>query len=233
MGEMKSSSGGDMVEEENDAPAPAPRIRRSSLKAQSSTYTDWKHKLRENCFKRVREDRTRLLWKLRLPEAADDSSNHENLVKSTLQDIVSDELRKIKESSLHEKYGIPTFDAKTDDMIWEDDVLSTSYQGDYEEMLLLMERIFYEDLRTEKTRKESECFIQAWEDEEDEYLARAVYEHMQLNREQFLDMSVICSSIVSRYDSYLILYISLLMSIHLMKFSNSVQFYPMKSLPSS
>lgn len=25
--------------------------------------------LRENCFKRVREDRTRLLWKLRLPEA--------------------------------------------------------------------------------------------------------------------------------------------------------------------
>ncbi|XP_073054660.1 uncharacterized protein [Primulina eburnea] len=181
MGEMKGVGGGDMVGDENVAPAP--RVRRSSLKNQSSTFTNWKHKLRENCFKRVREHRARLLWKLRLPEAADHPSNHENLVKSTLHDIVSDELRKIKESSFHEKYGAPTFDAKTDDMIWEDD-LSTSCQGDYEEMLLLMEKIFYEDLRIEKTRKESECFIQTWEDEEDEYLARAVYEHMQLNTEQ-------------------------------------------------
>ncbi|KZV29332.1 hypothetical protein F511_34995 [Dorcoceras hygrometricum] len=182
IGGKRTCSGGDMAGDENEAP----RIRRSSLKTLNSSYTNWKHKLRENCFKRVREDRTRLLWKLRLPEAVEYSSNHKNLVKSTLQDIVSDELRKFKESSLHEKYGAPTFDTKTDDMIWEDDALSSSYQGDYEEMLLLMERIFYEDLRTEKSRKESEseCFIQTWEDEEDEYLARAVYEHMQLNSEQ-------------------------------------------------
>lgn len=77
----------------------------------------------------------------------------QKLIKSTLQDIVSDELRKIKESSLHEKYEVPTFDTKTDDMIWEEDEISTSYQGDYEEMLLLMERIFYEDLRIEKIKK--------------------------------------------------------------------------------
>ena len=41
----------------------------------------------------------------------------------------------------------------TDDMIWEYDGLHTAYQGDCEEMLLEMQRLFYEDLRTEKTRK--------------------------------------------------------------------------------
>lgn len=31
---------------------------------------------------------------------------------------------------------------------------------------------------------EPDGYIETWEDEEDEYLARAVYEHMQLNDEQ-------------------------------------------------
>ena len=110
-------------------------------------------------------------------------------------------------------------DAETsDDMIWEYDGLHEAYQGECEEILLEMQKIFYEDLENEQIgkgkfallygydslynfRRESECFVQltslslklyllnaepdsyinTWEDEEDEYLARAVFENMQLN----------------------------------------------------
>ncbi|KAH0634864.1 hypothetical protein KY284_037650 [Solanum tuberosum] len=46
-------------------------------------------------------------------------------------------------------------------------------------MLLEMQRIFYEDLRMEETKEQ--VSNETWEDEEDEYLARAVYKHMNLN----------------------------------------------------
>ncbi|KAK6163920.1 hypothetical protein DH2020_000784 [Rehmannia glutinosa] len=156
---------------------------RPSLKSLSSfnNYPKWKHKLRENCFKRVREDRTRLLWKLRLPEAK--ISNHEDIIKSTLQDIVSDELRKIKGAS-PDGSSTPILGTATDDMIWEYDGLHTAYQGDCEEMLLEMQRIFYEDLRTEENIKGPQNSTITWDDEEDDYLARLVYDHMQLNSEE-------------------------------------------------
>ncbi|KAI3450162.1 hypothetical protein Pfo_006827 [Paulownia fortunei] len=180
--------------------------------ASFNNYPKWKQKLRENCFKRVREDRTRLLWKLRLPEA-NKFSKHKDFIKSTLQDIVSDELRKIKGAS-PDGSSAPMFGTATDDMIWEYDGLHTAYQGDCEEMLLEMQRIFYEDLRTEESRKDHrnfisglatislknstaqhlsplkagpENFILTWEDEEDEYLARLVYDHMQLNSDQVVE----------------------------------------------
>ncbi|KAL6522256.1 hypothetical protein OROHE_016809 [Orobanche hederae] len=148
------------------------------LIASFNNYPKWKDKLRENCFKRVREGRTRLLWKLRLSEAK--VSNHEDLIKSTLKDIVSDELRKIKEAP---PAGSPDslLGTTTDDMIWEYDGLPTAYQGDCEEMLLEMQRIFYEDFGAEESRKGPDNFIITWEDEEDEYLARLVYDNMLLN----------------------------------------------------
>lgn len=46
MGEMEISSGGGMVGDENEAP----RVRRSSLKTQSSSFTNWKHKVLAACF---------------------------------------------------------------------------------------------------------------------------------------------------------------------------------------
>jgi len=64
------------------------------------------------------------------------------------------------------------------DVIWE-------YQGpqaakpavtESQDILLEMERLLYEDLREELIRKELEAL-----DEEDAYLAQAVYDHMQLN----------------------------------------------------
>ncbi|XP_031100041.1 RPA-interacting protein B isoform X1 [Ipomoea triloba] len=153
---------------------------RESLKAQSSfnNYPKWKQKLRENCYTRVQEDRTRLLWKLRSTQA----KNHQEIVNSTFRDIVSDELQKIK--VLVEDNGTSKIAPETDEIIWEYDGLHTAYQGDCEEMLLEMQRIFYEDLRVEETRKEQERSSTSWEDEEDDFLARAVYDHMNLNDEQ-------------------------------------------------
>ncbi|KAL3850496.1 hypothetical protein ACJIZ3_012378 [Penstemon smallii] len=164
-----------------------PQNCRPSLKTHASfnNYPSWKHKLRENCFKRVREDRTRLLWKLRLPECEDHSPKSKGIVNSTFRDIVSDELRKIKETSFHGSSEAKMFGTATDDKIWEYDCLYTAYEVDCEEILLETQRIFYEDLMMmEETTKVSESYVKTMEDEEDEYLAHAVYEHMQLNSEK-------------------------------------------------
>ncbi|KAI3806213.1 hypothetical protein L1987_22110 [Smallanthus sonchifolius] len=153
---------------------------RSSIKSHVSfnNYPRWKDKLRENCYNRVRADRSRLLWKMRLPDSRDHSPRHEELVKSTFQDIVSEELRKIKETPMK------SCSETSDDMLWEYDGLHAAYQGECEEILLEMQKIFYEDLKSEQIGKEPDSFIKVWEEEEDEYLARAVFENMQLNDEK-------------------------------------------------
>ncbi|XP_057968623.1 uncharacterized protein LOC131158074 isoform X2 [Malania oleifera] len=157
--------------------------RRSPLKTlQIYNAPNWKRKLRENCYKRIREDRTHLLWKMRSP--ADQSFNKKEFIQYTFQDIVSDELRKIQDSSPSGFLDISTSTAKDYDKLWEYDGVHSAYQGECEEIILEMQKIFYEDLRAEATRTEKESHIGTWEDEEDEYLARAVYEHMHLNNEQ-------------------------------------------------
>ncbi|XVF31980.1 hypothetical protein REPUB_Repub17cG0042200 [Reevesia pubescens] len=161
-----------------------PTMKRPSLKTHPrfNNYSFWKDKLRENCYKRVREDRTRLLWKMRLPAAQ--SLTHKEFIKSAFQDIVSDELKKIKVASLSDCSESSNSVSKVTDELWEYNGLQDAHQGECEEILLEMQRIFYEDLRTEPPGKEPEERVETWEDEEDEYLARAVYEHMQLNDEQ-------------------------------------------------
>ncbi|CAN6558782.1 unnamed protein product [Malus baccata var. baccata] len=156
--------------------------------------SSWKHKLRENCYKRVREDRMRLLWKMRMlptPQILNHIPN--DLIKSAFQDIVSAELEKIKESSLDENVRSSTSVPEANDMLWEYDGLTNVYQGDCEEILLEMQRIFYEDMTIHPTRKEeTEICAETWEDEEDEYLSQAVYEHMQLNDKQMHKEEVWC-----------------------------------------
>ncbi|KAL5189294.1 RPA-interacting protein A [Glycine soja] len=122
---------------------------RPSLKSDApfNKYQLWKHKLRNNCYKRVREDRTRLLWKFRC------SQQEEDIVKCAFQDIVSDEFNKMKH---------------TDEMLWE-------YEGPPDTT--------YQDL---------ECDIETWEDEVDQYLARAVCEHMQLNEDEAHGKEIWC-----------------------------------------
>ncbi|KAG8068687.1 hypothetical protein GUJ93_ZPchr0005g16129 [Zizania palustris] len=134
-----------------------------------SRRPDWREELRINCLKRVKEERVHLLWKNRThgPLPANDTIKMESAVR----DIIFDELEKLKQ------YG----DGKEDqeaDMIWE-------YHGPHatkpvetanEDILLEMERLLYEDLREESIRKELEAL-----DEEDAYLAQAVFDHMELN----------------------------------------------------
>ncbi|KAK9282116.1 hypothetical protein L1049_005028 [Liquidambar formosana] len=167
-----------------------PPTRRPSLRTYHYSRSNWKDRLRENCYKRVREDRRRLLWKMRLP--TDQSMKHKEFIKSAFQDIVSDELKKIKDSSLSENSKTSNYALEDDDTLWEFDGLHNAFQGECEEIMLEMQRIFYEDFRAKPTRRESEDHIGTWEDEEDEYLARAVYEHMQLSDKQVCKKETWC-----------------------------------------
>lgn len=157
--------------------------RRAPLKT-SIPLANWKLKLRENCYRKVKEDRARLIWKFRLNETDVEFGHDKELLKSTFEDIVADEFNKIRDISVDENSGTLTSLSETDDPVWEYEGLHTAYQGECEEILLEMQRIFYEDTRTPPATKETGVQVKTWEDEEDEFLARAVYEHMKLNDKQ-------------------------------------------------
>ncbi|XP_058101868.1 uncharacterized protein LOC131246028 [Magnolia sinica] len=155
------------------------RPRRQSLK---NHHPDWKDKLRQNCLKRVQEDRAHLLWKVRSTEKP--APSQKGIVESALWNIVSDELKKIKQSSLNDCSGISISD--TDDAIWEFDGLhmtSVSSESECVDLLIEMEKALHEDLKEELCRRELEI-IEKTLAEEDEYLAQAVYEQMKLGNGQ-------------------------------------------------
>jgi hypothetical protein len=129
---------------------------------------NWFSQLRENCFKRVRQDRSRLLWKCRLSsDDDDDSSSSRPELDIVLRDIVSDELNKINDND--------------NDLLWNDDddlKAAYDYEGDCQDILLEMQNLFYQDLNSHPPSPHT---TDTWEDEVDHYLARAVYDHMRLN----------------------------------------------------
>lgn len=139
--------------------------KRASIKSQPDfDYSIRKQKLRESCFRRVREERTRLLWKLRHSDC--ESSDQKEIINSAFQDIVSDELKKIEDSH---------------DILWEYEGPEDAYEGDSEEILLEMQHMFYNDLISETG---SYAQAETWDEEEDEYLATLVSQNMLLNTEQ-------------------------------------------------
>ncbi|XP_072964103.1 uncharacterized protein [Typha angustifolia] len=144
------------------------RPRRASLKAK---HPNWKEKLSQNCLRRVKKERAQLLWKIRTN--GHQTPNEKEIVDSAFRDIVSDELQKIKQSSMNDSQSTEL------DLIWQYDGPFTAKSTESEELLLEMERLLYEDLREEMIRRELEVF-----EEEDAYLARAAFEHMQLNDKQ-------------------------------------------------
>ncbi|CAN0897469.1 hypothetical protein LINGRAHAP2_LOCUS19148 [Linum grandiflorum] len=179
-----------MEEKNNPNMAPATSGRRSVKgKYDSNSYPIWKEKWRESCCKRVRQDRSQLIWKMRLSGAKSLDKQDQDSIKSALRGIVSDELKRIRQDDDDNDGGnkklliAQSAVDNDDDMLWEYDGLHDAYDGDCEEILLEMQRIFYEDLKEESNMKESEPSADEWEDREDEYLARAVYEHMQLSNE--------------------------------------------------
>lgn len=137
---------------------------------------NWKQKLRDSCCKRVQEERARLLWNCRL----DRSRNEKVLVKSALDAIVTDELKKLDKSL--DDHVIPNSNTVADDKLWEYDGPENVFEGEREEILLEMQRIFYDDLKADEAGRERESSL-VWEDEEDDYLAHAFYQYMHLNEE--------------------------------------------------
>ncbi|KNA15851.1 hypothetical protein SOVF_094370 [Spinacia oleracea] len=140
-------------------------------------HISWKEKLKESCYRRVKENRTRLLWNSRSP--LHQSSTQKEFLKSAFEDIVSDELNKIKNQH-SDASEVQTSLSGDDDILWEYDSHRTDDKAECEEILLEMQRIFYEDISLELSQKEAERSV-VLEDEEDEYLAFAVNQHMQLN----------------------------------------------------
>ncbi|XP_020679118.1 uncharacterized protein LOC110097200 isoform X2 [Dendrobium catenatum] len=105
------------------------------------------------------------------------------VIESTFWHIVTDELEKIKVSPLGD--GNCISNSENDDILWEYDQLCSEIES--EDLMMEMERILYRDLREEKIRRELELI-----EEEDDYLARAVFEHMQINDEQALKNKIWC-----------------------------------------
>ena len=56
----------------------------------------------------------------------------------------------MKKSSFYNTINDPTSDSEFDDILWEYDFVHTTYQGECEDILLEMQRIFYEDLNAEE-----------------------------------------------------------------------------------
>ena len=69
------------------------------------------------------------------------------------QGIVSDELKKLKDSSSDKSLKMLTSSPEIGDLLWEYDGLHDAYQGECEEILLEMQRIFYEDSKAESAGK--------------------------------------------------------------------------------
>ncbi|XP_078434742.1 RPA-interacting protein A [Wolffia australiana] len=140
----------------------------------SVSFANLKEKLRENCLRRVQEDRVNLLWRTRLSENQEHSPK--DTVETAFKGIVASELSKIKNSTLSDQSEIVASDCN--DPIWEYSHLQGDFsllESNYEELLIEMERLLYDDMKEELTRKELEVY-----EEEDEYLAKAVFEHMNL-----------------------------------------------------
>lgn len=152
-------------------------LKQERIPLKTLNHISWKEKWKDSCYKRVKEDRNKLLWNFRSP--VDQSHTEKEFIKSAFKDIVSDELKKIKDQ-LSGASEVPSSLSGEDDVLWEYDGLHTADKGECEEILLEMQRIFYEDIRLEQSQKEAKRSI-VLEDEEDDYLAFAVNEYMQLN----------------------------------------------------
>ncbi|XXG59533.1 hypothetical protein AAC387_Pa04g1603 [Persea americana] len=90
------------------------------------------------------------------------------IVNSAFWDIVCDELKRIKHSSLSGCLEISILDP--DDTLWNYDgphVASGSTLSEGEELMIDMEKALYEDIKAEAIRRELEYIDRAEEEEDD------------------------------------------------------------------
>ncbi|KAF5177960.1 Rpa-interacting protein a [Thalictrum thalictroides] len=97
----------------------------------------------------------------------------------TFRDIVSDELNKLKNTD-------------TDVDIWDYHAFQTHTDTECQDILIEMQRIFYEDLTASQyTTTEQDDYEGTWE-EEDDYLAKVTLEQLQLKTDQICNKEVWC-----------------------------------------
>ncbi|KAI5066973.1 hypothetical protein GOP47_0017501 [Adiantum capillus-veneris] len=123
---------------------------RSSIK---SWHPHWKHKLRENCLQRVKTNRSQILWKIRLGGEAFPVSREK--ASLAFSDILVDEIDRLRQRTNGEA---PHAQSDPDAMIWEyepSEALSQLKNDDYEELMIAMQNILYDDLRTENEKRDS------------------------------------------------------------------------------
>ncbi|KAG6522922.1 hypothetical protein ZIOFF_020078 [Zingiber officinale] len=160
------------------------RRRRAAIK---SLHPDWKEKSETAKSTVALENEvkcTTISWGKAFPIIEFPSFCWQNIMESTLRDIVSHELQKIKQSSSHENQRNLT--SYNNDFVWEFDGLNEeiSTEIESEDLMLEMQKLLYEDLREEYIRRELEFF-----EEEDKYLAEAVLDHMNLSDDQISENS--------------------------------------------
>lgn len=115
-----------------------------------SWHPHWKEKLRENCLQRVEKNRSQILWKIRLGREALPVSQEET--KLAFSDILVDEIDRLKQRS---NSKAPLARNNPDAMLWEYEPSELLPNDDYEELMIAMQNILYEDLRTENQRRDS------------------------------------------------------------------------------
>ncbi|MCO5578290.1 hypothetical protein L7F22_032130 [Adiantum nelumboides] len=109
--------------------------------------------LRENCLQRVKKSRSQLLWRIRLGGEVLPISREE--ASLAFSDILVDEIDRLRQRTNGEP---PHAQTDPDAMLWEyqpSEALLESGNDDYEELMIAMQNILYEDLRNESKSKES------------------------------------------------------------------------------
>ncbi|MCO5577402.1 hypothetical protein L7F22_031234 [Adiantum nelumboides] len=109
--------------------------------------------LRENCLQRVKKSRSQILWRIRLGGEVLPISREE--VSLAFSDILVNEIDRLRQRTNGEP---PHAQTDPDAMLWEyqpSEAPSESGNDDYEELMIAMQNILYEDLRNESKIKES------------------------------------------------------------------------------
>ncbi|KAL2641879.1 hypothetical protein R1flu_009466 [Riccia fluitans] len=120
----------------------------------------WKEKFMENVVQRVKRERNQLLWDIRLAAVPTANSDKNDIVGSAFEQIVADELLKVKQSEVLQGQDGQEVNNLQDeeDMLWEYDPPDpTAELGDdeYEALMIAMEQALYEDLRAEIVSREA------------------------------------------------------------------------------
>lgn len=149
-----------------------------------ATRSPWKEKFKERCLSRAREDRSKLLWKIRL---AREATEPKEIAFSAFEQIISDELQKSNQACHGDSQS--AFIPDNDDALWDYEPSEASRKLDkneYEEILLEMEQLLHDDIQAELKQRDA-ALVEDYEKTcalEEESIAAALFEHMKIQEQE-------------------------------------------------